>query len=289
MSTSGLTVVRGPPPVSAPRHDTRPADSACGGFGPTIMARTTAAAVSPAPARSSEFVPRCTSELTQPLLDCCRVTRWINRNAIAATRNTAVSAMRDWLAANSDANTNTVPAGTTDSNGTHTRNAAQSATNADHHSASPAASRNGVVTGVGACTDWKSFHTLARSPRSADNVSPVGIPPTVVLGYSTIPMVNASATRDTTPPAATDHPTRRVMIDTPWATSANAATRGKKLPSLNSRLKLSTTDSDSTTSAASAYGNNGRTARLPGTPPSSCRGAAWCSTHRRTACRVSPG
>src|SRR5436190_48022 len=200
---------------------------------------------------------------------------------------TAVSGTRDWLAANNEANTNTVPAGTTDSNGTHTRNAAQSATNADHHSASPEARRNGVVTGVGAVTDWKSVHTFARSARKRERVSPVGIPSTVVPGYSTTPMVSTSATSDTAPPAATDQPARRVIIDTAWATSANAASRGKKLPSSKSRLKLSTTDSDSTTREASAYGNSGRTARVIGTPPPSRRDAARSSTRRRTADRGS--
>src|SRR5438128_2235944 len=182
MSTRGLTVVRALGPLLSPRQETKPLDSACGRFGPITIAIATATTASSAPARSSALVPRCTSVVTQPAFDCCRVTRCTSRKAKAAMTNKPASGTCERFAANIDENTNTVPAGTTDSNGTHTRNAAQSATNADHHNDKPAASRNGVVTGVGACTDWKSVHTRPRSARAACNVSPVGSPASVVSG-----------------------------------------------------------------------------------------------------------
>src|SRR4051812_8562859 len=135
MSTSGLTVVRALGPPLPPRNAMTPADWACGRLGPITIASTTATIANVAPVRSNEFVPRCTSVDTQPALDCWRVTRWMSRNNIAAMRNNPDSRTCDSWAAHNDENTKTVPAGTTDSNGTQTRNAAQSATNADHHNA----------------------------------------------------------------------------------------------------------------------------------------------------------
>src|SRR5436309_13749943 len=109
-----------------------------------MTAATTAPTARPTPAWSMALVPRPTSLETQLALDCWRVTRWTSRNTKAASTNRAAATTWLWWAANSDAKTKTVPAGTTASNGTHNRNAAQSATNAAHHKHNPEANRNGV-------------------------------------------------------------------------------------------------------------------------------------------------
>ena len=133
--------------------------------------------------------------------------------------------------AKSDENTNTVPAGRIASNGTHSRNAAQSATNAAHHRPSAARSRNGRLAAVGACTDSNRCHTSRMSSAGRFERRRVGIPAIVVLPYSTMPMVTTMAPRRTRR-RSSERPNRdgECTIDARWATITIAASCGKKLP-----------------------------------------------------------